>query len=901
VIEWHKHSAESALENLGVSPLQGLSRDEAEERAGRYGLNELNERRLKSPWTILWEQLTSTMDLILIFAAVVSFALGEWTDAFAILAIVAVNALLGLRQEYKAEKAMAALKKMAVPTVRVRRSGSIQLISSRLLVPGDLVLLDGGARVPADGRLIEAANLLVEEAALTGESLAVEKSATWLSERDVVLADRINMVFMGTSVNQGRAVMLVTATGMQTELGKIAEMIQGVDRSATPLQLRLDRLGKVLAVAALLLVAVIFGLGLWREGTAHLRELFLTAVSMAVAAVPEGLPAVVTIALALGAQRMLSRHALVRKLLAVEALGSVSVICSDKTGTLTENRMVVRTLIAGGTRYETPLPGGAEIPPELFLALMAGSLCNDAEVSIDGATRTIHGDPTENALLNVAEEAGIRKAEWEGRWPRVAEIPFDSERKRMTTLHRVGDAPTPASTLVAGSAPWLSFTKGAVDGLLTVCDRILLNGEVLPLDNEAAARVADHNDLLAREGLRVLGFACAPWPDPIENADAKRLEKGLVFIGLMALHDPPRREVKDAVALCRSAGIRPVMITGDHPLTARHIASELGILTHDGQVVTGNQLDEMDTAERNRTLVSATVFARVSPETKLAIVSALQAEGQIVAMTGDGVNDAPALKRANIGVAMGITGTDVSKEASDIVLLDDNFATIVATVAEGRTIYDNIRKFIKYLMTTNSAELWVMLTAPFLGMPLPLLPLQILWMNLVTDGLPALALGVEPPERDVMRRPPVGAKESIFAGGTGFHILWVGLLMGLVSLALGWFYWRLEGMEGSEETRWQTMVFTILTLSQMAHVLAIRTGMDSLFRVGLWSNRPLILAVLATFAFQLILLYTPFFQQIFGLVPLTVVDLLVALVSGAVVFFAVEAEKWFYRSRRGIS
>ena len=894
MIEWHKRSAESALAELGVDPIQGLTEAEAEESARHHGPNELNEKPIKSPWAILWEQLTAVMVIILVIAAAVSFALGEWTDGTAILAIVVVNALLGLRQEYKAEKAMAALKKMAVPNVRVRRSGALQSISSRLLAPGDLVLLEGGSRVPADGRLIESANLQVEEAALTGESVPAEKSAAWCGEGDVTLADRINMAFMGTSVTQGRAVLLVTATGMHTELGKIAEMIQGVDRSATPLQLRLDRLGKVLAVAALALVAVIFGLGLWREGTGHLRELFLTAVSMAVAAVPEGLPAVVTIALALGAQRMLGRHALIRKLLAVEALGSVSVICSDKTGTLTENRMVVRTLVAGDLPVEVPDVDAAN--PDHFLALLAGCLCNDAEVSHSGDTRTIHGDPTENALLVAAEKAGIVKAEWERHCPRIAEVPFDSQRKRMTTLHQMGRGPLPTLDPILAAAPCLSFTKGSVDGLLSACDRILIDGAIRPLDPKAAAGVSAQNDRLAQEGLRVLGFACAPWEEPVEDTSAAGLERGLVFIGLMALHDPPRPEVKDAVALCRSAGIRPVMITGDHPLTARHIASELGILPPGGRVVTETELDAMDEVTRQQTLIEATVFARVTPETKLAIVTALQDDGQIVAMTGDGVNDAPALKKATIGVAMGITGTDVSKEASDIVLLDDNFATIVAAVAEGRTIYDNIRKFIKYLMTTNSAELWVMLAAPFVGMPLPLLPLQILWMNLVTDGLPALALGVEPPERDVMRRPPVRASESIFAGGTGAHILWVGLLMAVVALVPGWAYWHFDGRGGSEGTRWQTMVFTILTLSQMAHVLAIRSGMDSLFKVGLWSNRPLLLAVLATLCFQLILIYVPFFQGIFDLAPLSALDLLLALVLSSVVFFAVEIEKWAYRS-----
>ncbi|MGD8737783.1 MAG: cation-translocating P-type ATPase, partial [Anaerolineae bacterium] len=714
--------------------------------------------------------------------------------------------------------------------------------------------------------------------------------------------DRVNMVYMGTVVTYGRGVAVITATGMSTELGRIAELIQTVEREPTPLQRRLEQLGRGLALAALVIVAVVFLLGLLRGEDWQL--MLLTAISMAVAAVPEGLPAVVTIALALGAQRMLRRQALIRKLPAVETLGSVTVICSDKTGTLTENRMTVTVLdVLGETQQvDTLLRRGVPVadaellpgqrPPVRSLGLLAkaAALCNDAslEPTPEGGYQAV-GDPTEGALVVAAAELGLVKTELDQRWPRVGEVPFTSERKRMTTVHRVG------VTADQSDAPWccgsyVAFAKGAVDSLLDISNRVWTGDEDVALTSEMRARIVAANDRLAGQGQRVLGVAFRPLDQQPDEAQEAALEREMTFIGLVAMIDPPRPEVREAVATARAAGIRPVMITGDHPLTARQIAWELDIAT-DREPLTGRDLAQMSADGLEEVVDQTAVYARVSPEHKLKIVQALQDRGQIVAMTGDGVNDAPALKKADIGVAMGITGTDVSKEAADMVLLDDNFATIVAAVKEGRTIYDNIRKFIQYTLTSNAGEIWVMLLAPLAGMPLPLLPLQILWINLVTDGLPGLALGVEPPERDTMRRPPHDPQENIFGRGLGRHVLWVGLLMGLVSLAMGYWTWR-TGWDN-----WQTMIFTTLTLSQMAHALAVRSR-ESLFKVGLLSNKALLGAVLLTFVLQMAVIYVPFLQNLFRTDALSLGELLLSLILSTVVFWGVEAEKWLIRRNK---
>jgi len=921
VTDWYHLEAENVLSTLDTDPGQGLTNAEAQRRLIKYGPNELIERGLKSPWRILWEQLTAVMVVILIVATVISAFLGDYKDAIAILAIVVLNAILGFTQEYRAEKAMAALKKLAVPTVKVRREGHVREISARELVPGDIVLLEAGTLVPADGRLLECVNLRTQEAALTGESEPVEKHPGALASGDpsasgstgsphssgqaLPLGDRKNMVYMGTVVTYGRAVAVVTETGMRTELGRIAEMIQTVEREPTPLQRRLEQLGRGLAVAALAIVAVVFVLGLLQGEDPRL--MFLTAISMAVAAVPEGLPAVVTIALALGAQRMLKRQALIRKLPAVETLGSVTVICSDKTGTLTENRMTVTVLdVFGETqRIETLLSRGipvldAELTPgerppvrSLGLLVKAAALCNDATLEATDESNSKYraiGDPTEGALVVTAAQLGLLKSQLDKRWPRVAEVPFTSERKRMTTIHQVNVSPDQTDAPWR-NAPFVAFCKGAVDGLLEITSQVWAGDQAMPLTDDLRQRILAANDRLAQDGQRVLGVTFRPLSAQPVKADEADLEREVTFIGLVGMMDPPRPEVKGSVQTCKTAGIRPVMITGDHPLTARHIARELGIAA-DGRTLTGQDLARMSVEELEGVVEEVPVYARVSPEHKLKIVQALQDRGHIVAMTGDGVNDAPALKKADIGIAMGITGTDVSKEAADMVLLDDNFATIVAAVEEGRVMYDNIRKFIKYAVAANSGEIWVMLLAPFLRMPLPLLPLQILWINLVTDGLPGLALTVEPAERDTMRRPPYHPQESIFGRGMGRHILWVGLLMGLVSLGMGFWAWKID------RPYWQTMVFTTLTLSQMGHALAIRSGRDSLFRIGLLSNKPLLGAVLLTFVLQLAVVYVPFLQGLFKTVALPSTDLLISLVLSTGVFWGVELEKWLLRRNR---
>ncbi len=909
-ILWHSGSLSHVIERLGVDPSQGLSASEAAGRLEKFGPNELIERGGKSVWRILGDQLGQTLVVILLFGAAVSVVLGDYNDAAAILVIVVLNAALGARQEYNAEQAIAALKKLAVPSVKVRRGGRLEEISSRLVAPGDVVLLEAGNRVPADGRLIESVNLRTQEAALTGESAPVEKELQTECEPDAALAERRNMVFMGTAVTYGRGAMVATGTGMASELGKIAHLIQGVKQEPTPLQRRLDQLGKILVAVALGVVGVIFVLGLLRGE--EIRLLFLTAVSLAVAAVPEGLPAVVTIALALGAQRLLRRQALIRSLPAVETLGSVSVICSDKTGTLTHNEMRVAVFQSARGRIDRDSPARNEEqvsqqwrPREeqldLTLALLGGALCNDAvpQAEASGEPRAI-GDPTEVALVVAAAQYGLSKHELEKYFPRVAEVPFDSERKRMTTVHRCEVVSKGAGTSVATAqtafphisigSPYVAFTKGAMDRLLGVTASVWRGDHAEVLDETQRKELAEVHDRLAQKGMRVLATAFRPLERPPEKGREASAEQELILLGMFGIIDPPRPEAKRAVETCRSAGIRPVMITGDHPLTAREIAKQVGIES-EADPLTGADLDRLEGEKLEERVSQTSVFARVSPAHKLRIVEALQKRGHVVAMTGDGVNDAPALKKADIGVAMGITGTDVAKEAADMVLRDDNFATIVAAVEEGRVIFDNIRKFIKYLLAANSGEIWAMLAGPLLGMPLPLLPLQILWMNLITDGPPALALGVEPAEKSTMQRPPYPAGQSILAGGVGRDIVWIGLLMGLGSLAVGYFYWQ-AGREA-----WQTMIFTTLTLSQMTLALAVRSERESLFRMGLLSNKPLLGAIVLSILLQLAAVYVPFLQAFLGTHPLSGRDLALAVAVSTTVLWVLEIEKaWKRRS-----
>ncbi len=883
-IPFHTRDAASILEELAVDAITGLTTAEAERRLAETGPNELVETGGTPPWRIFLNQFTDVMVIVLMVAAAIAAAIGDVNDAVVILVIVVLNAALGFVQEYRAERAIQALKMLAVPSVRVRRNGgAVTEIPAVAIVPGDVVLLEAGASVPADGRLFDATSLQVAEAALTGEAYAVDKTTDVLTTENLNVGDRRNMVYMGTSVTHGKGEAVVVRTGMATELGRIAELIQTIDRSATPLQRRMAQLGKGLAIAALGIVAVVFFLGLLRGE--ELREMFLTAIALAVAAVPEGLPAVVTIALSLGAQRMLRREVLIRKLPAVETLGSVTVICSDKTGTITQNRMVATELATASSVRELAEVSLTTADKETaeWMALAGAALCNDAML---GRTVEEHvGDPTEVALAVAAQIAGLDKRELDEAWPRRAEAPFTSERKRMTTVHKV-----PAEMSGAIGSEWVAFVKGAPDGLIDISDAVWTADGVTPLSDDLRSSIEATNADLANEGRRVLGVALRPLDQLPADEDVEDLEHGLTLLGMVTMVDPPRPEVPDAVLACRRAGIRPVMITGDHPLTASRIAADVGI-SDNGRVVTGAELNDMDDDEFASVVPEVSVYARVSPEHKLRIVGELQAQGEVVAMTGDGVNDAPALRKADIGVAMGITGTDVSKEAGGMVLLDDNFATIVKAVREGRTIYDNIRKFIKYTLTSNSGEIYTMLLAPLFGLPLPLTAIQILWINLVTDGLPGLALSFEPSERNVMDRKPYAPNENIFGRGMARHILWVGLVMGVVSLLSGLFY------HNADNVAWQTMIFTVLTLSQMGQAMSVRSDRESLFTLGLRSNKPLLGAVLFTLFLQLLVIYWGPLQGIFDTRALSASELGFALVAATVVFWVVETEKLIRRRR----
>ncbi len=904
---WHTAAISEVTETLQSDLDTGLSEAEASRRQSQYGLNELQERGGVSPLRLLWAQFTNTMVLILIAAAVVSGFLGKVTETAAIAAIVILFALLGFVQEYRAEQAMAALKRLAVPLVRVRRNGELREMSAKDLVPGDVVLLEAGNAIPADLRLVESVNLRIQEAALTGESEPVEKHAEPLPNADVALGDRKNMAYMGTVATYGRGTGVVTGTGMETELGKIATLLQSVESGMTPLQQRLDQVGKQLAIGGVIVAALVMVIGILRGET--VQEMFLTAVSVAVAVVPEGLPAVVTVTLALGAQRMLRRSALIRKLPAVETLGSVTTICSDKTGTLTENRMTVTVIDVAGHFLELQgtarhpasalVPPGAgpdflvSQPPEIGLALAAGALCNDASLRPDPQTGRFLalGDPTEGALLVAASQVNLRKSELQSVSPRVGELPFDADRKRMTTVHQLPEdpaqLPVALRALSALPAPFVAFTKGAVDGLLPLCSQIWLNGETVPLDEHWRQRIDAANAQMAQNGMRVLGLALH-WQN-----DANPVEEDLVFIGLTGMIDPPRPEVKSAVAIAKRAGIRPIMITGDHPLTARFIAHDLGI-TENNRVKTGQDLNRMSPDELAQIVREVSVYARVTPEHKLRIVESLQNQGQVVAMTGDGVNDSPALRKADIGIAMGITGTDVSKEASEMVLLDDNFATIISAVEEGRAIFDNIRRFVKFSIAGNVGKVLVMLLAPLAGINVALLPLQLLWLNLLTDGLLGLGLGVEPAEPNTMKRPPRAPQESLFSGGLAQHVVWVGLVIGLVALGVGALY---RDPTNPADNRWQTMIFTALAFMQMGQALASRSRLESLWSLGVLTNPVLLGLVGVTAVLQLIVIYVPFLDQFFQITPLSALELLLCAGLGVGMLLLIELEKAWLRRR----
>jgi Ca2+-transporting ATPase len=863
--DWHCLPAEEVLDLFGTSNERGLAASEAEDRLRRFGSNEIRQQARRSPLRMLASQFTDFMIVVLIVAAAISALIGEAEDSIVIVVIVVLNAVVGFVQEYRAERAIAALKRLAASGARAIRNGDVVEVRAVDLVPGDIVLLEAGNVLPADGRLLDCAAFTVDEAALTGESVPIDKTVAAIADRGASLGDRRNMVYKGTTVVHGRARAAVVATGMQTELGKIALLLAGDAENKTPLQKRLAHFGKRVAIACLVVCAAIFAIGVARGEP--LALMFLVAVSLAVAAIPEALPAVVTTALAMGAYRMVRKNALIRRLPAVETLGSVTRICSDKTGTLTENKMRVEQIVVDGRIRSLSEPDATETQAQRLL-FVAIALDNDASCGAGGEI----GDPTELALLRAAKASGYDKAKLEADMPRIAELPFDADRKCMTTAHR-------------SDGRVVAFTKGAPERLLERCNSILVGDETRPIDRDG---VLDEAERLAANGLRVIGVAWRLHESP-DAPSLESIERELTFVGLVAMIDPPRAEAAEAVALCRSAGITPVMVTGDHPATARAIAQRLGIVGPTGRVVTGSELERLSPEELKNQAKSISVFARVSPSQKIAIVEALQASGECVAMTGDGVNDAPALKRADIGVAMGRTGTDVAREASAMTLLDDNFATIVAAVREGRRIYDNIRKFVRFVMGGNSGEIWTIAAAPMFGLPLPLLPIQILWVNLVTDGLPGLALAAEREEKDVMRRPPRPAGESIFAHGMWQHIVWVGILIGAICLSIqAWAVAR-----GSEH--WQTMVFTALAFCQMYHVLAIRYERESTLLHGVFSNWLLNGAVALTVLSQLALIYVPALNPIFDTDPLTWDELAISTLLPALVFVGVELEKWMVR------
>jgi len=919
-VTWHALAAENALEVLESNPNTGLDDRAVTERSQHYGANELLETAGRSALAILWDQFTNIMLVMLIAVAIISGFLDLRAqkfpkDAIAIFAIVFLNGLLGYLQESRAEKALAALKNLSSPHVRVIRDGKTLEVEAKEIVPGDIMLLEAGVQIAADGRLLEAINLQIRESALTGEAEAVTKQAEIQLPEDASLGDRLNLVFQGTEVIQGRGKVLVTRTGMKTEIGRIASMLQSVESEPTPLQQRMTQLGQVLVTGSLILVAIVVGLGLYRLGWSYFEELLEVSLSMAVAVVPEGLPAVVTVTLAIGTQRMVRRNALIRKLPAVETLGSVTTICSDKTGTLTQNKMVVRraiaaqkTFLVSGEGYaptgdfrtsESVLTEGQY--PELNLLLLAATICNDAILQQDNGQWTILGDPTEGALLSLAGKAGIFKETAVPQLPRVAEVPFSSERKRMSVIcHPTESADLSLPTI----PPLILFCKGSPELILERCTQIHGLDAPEQLNGSQRNAILAQNDQMAAEGLRVLGFAYKLLPEVAPNTIDENVEEQMVWLGLVGMLDAPRPEVREAVRKCKEAGIRAVMITGDHQLTAKAIALDLGIGSAsnlaDLRVLTGQELEKLSQAELEQQVANISVYARVAPEHKLRIVQALQSQGQFVAMTGDGVNDAPALKQADIGIAMGITGTDVSKEASDMVLLDDNFATIVAATEEGRVVYTNIRRFIKYILGSNIGEVITIAAAPLIGLGgVPLSPLQILWMNLVTDGLPALALAMEPAEPNVMKRPPYDPRESIFSRGLGAYMIRVGIVLAILTIALmawAYSYTHAANYPGDKNT-WKTMVFTTLCIAQMGHALAIRSNTQLTIELNPFSNPYILAAVSVTTVLQLLLIYIPPVRDFFGIHQLSFLELSICIGFSLLMFVWVELEKLFMRSR----
>jgi P-type Ca2+ transporter type 2C len=925
VKECHCLPVEHLTSQLESHLEKGLTQQEAKDRLQKHGPNELTERPRPGFLKLLLAQFNNFLVIILIIAAVVSLLLGEIVDASAIMIIVVLNAIVGVVQESKAEQALAALKKMSAPNAQVIRDGHQTTIPSRELVLGDLVLVEAGNYIPADLRLVESINLKIEEASLTGESVPVEKVAGVVLDKEIPLGDRKNSAFMSTMVTYGRGKGLVTGTGMHTQIGMIAEMLQSYEEEATPLQLKLDQLAKTLGIICLAVCGIIFIYGLIRDthfGTifnegfmAYLRnekkdivELFMTAVSLAIAAVPEGLPAVVTICLALGMQSMIRRHALIRKLPAVETLGCATVICSDKTGTLTQNEMTVVQGWAGGKQFKisgegyTPTgefslggkPFDPTQDPNASLLLHGAVLCNDARLEETGGEKgtkawRMVGDPTEGAMVVAAAKAGLWRGETEKILPRMQEIPFDSERKRMSTVHELKSA---GGKFSFECPPHLAFVKGAPDIVLDLCDRIVMDGKTVPISEDKKREVLAANQAMARQALRVLGVAYRPMDGIPQECKCEVVEAGLTFIGLMGMIDPARPEVKEAVKIAQGAGLKSVMVTGDYKDTAEAVAREIGLLTPGGKVLTGAELDKMSDAELAGMIDHVDACCRVSPQHKTKIVDAFKAKGHVVAMTGDGVNDAPALKRANIGVAMGITGTDVSKETADMVLTDDNFASIVAAIEEGRVIYSNIRKFVFYLISCNIGEILIIFLAMLVGVPLPLKPVQLLMLNLVTDGAPALALGMEKGEMDIMKRPPRPTKEPVINWEMQIGTVVQAIVM--TAGVLGAYFWAL-GAYPQQVEHAQTIAFVTLCSSELLRAFTARSEHYGIFTIGPFTNRWMIWATGASFLLVLLVVYVPFLQPFFDTVPLGLGDWLVMIPFIIMASVAAEITKVYLR------
>ncbi|WP_027308558.1 calcium-translocating P-type ATPase, SERCA-type [Caloramator sp. ALD01] len=839
---------------------KGITEQEAKNRLEQYGYNEFREKKGKTTLQKFLDQFKDFLVIILIVAAIISGLVGEVADTVIILLVVILNAILGVIQENKAEESLNALKKMAAPLAHVIRDGKSKEIPARELVIGDIVVLEAGKYVPADLRLIETSNLKIEEAALTGESVPVDKNSDLLEENNIPIGDRKNMAFMSSMVTYGRGIGVVVQTGMNTEIGKIADMISKVEEEKTPLQEKLEEAGKWMGISALVICGLMFGIGVF-EGR-EVFNMFMTSVSLAVAAIPEGLPAVVTIVLAVGVQKMIKKNAIVRKLPAVETLGCATVICSDKTGTLTQNKMTVKKIYTSN--------GFADDIVDAKKLFHIANLCNDTKVVEEKGKIKLLGDPTETALIDYSLNVSIDKRELDKIFERIDEIPFDSDRKLMTTFNKAEDKIE-------------VNVKGAPDVLLSKCSYILEGDKIREINEDDIKRIKLANEEMAKEALRVLAFAFKT-VDKINKDDA---EKNLVFVGLVGMIDPPREEAKEAVKKCKTAGIKPVMITGDHKITAVAIAKELGILKEENEAITGAELENISQEELIEKVKNYSVYARVSPEHKVRIVEAWKANGQIVAMTGDGVNDAPALKKSNIGVAMGITGTDVSKEAADLILTDDNFATIVSAVEEGRTIYSNIRKSISFLLSCNIGEILTLFIATLFNWAEPLLPIHILWVNLVTDTFPALALGMELPENNVMQEPPRDPNEGFFSKGLGFRIILQGIFIGAATL----FAFK-YGERYSEEVA-RTMAFYTLSLSQLVHAFNVRYYNRSVIFNGMFSNKYLNYGVLVSLLIQMVVFITPLTRRIFKIELLNIEQIVVVAICSISILIAVEIAKLF--------